>query len=147
MRYVCPRASGWCRKCYAGKAHDPVIVDGEPINAAIECPYDRPRLVKVDVGIIEAAFETYEKEVIPVDAGPVQRAESKQAFFGGASIILVAILNAVDVLGDDASLDRGYVELHAAMVRLARLVGSASMEATAFADSVVKRGHDGSDKN
>ena len=141
MRYICSMAADCGREeCFARKVHDPVMVDGEPINAAIECRYDRPPLVNVDLGIIEAAFETYEKKVIPVDAGPVQRAESKQAFFGGASIIL-------SVLADVIYSDREPKTAGEAFGRLVSVLSLMSAETAIFADSVVKRGHDGSDKN
>lgn len=141
MLYICPMGSECGRdECFARKAHDPVIMDGEPINGAIVCPCDRPRLVKVDVGIVEAAFETYEKEVIPESAGPVQRTESKQAFFGGASIMLVVLLDAILEDGERRNVEE-------IIDRLVGFVALLRAETTAFADSVVKRGHDGSDKN
>ena len=127
MRYICPMGSDCGRECYASKEHDPVIMDGKPINGAIECPCDRPELVEVKTAIIESAFETYETEVIPEKAGPVQRYECKQAFYGGAAIVLVALLSAMDLDADDEDEN---------VERVAALIGDLSRESKRFADSV-----------
>lgn len=41
---------------------------------------------------IQAAWLSYEQMVLPKDAGEVQRSETKQAFFAGASTIFQALM-------------------------------------------------------
>jgi transcriptional regulator NrdR family protein len=41
--------------------------------------------------VIQAGWESYLEEVIPKDAGPVQREECRRAFFAGAKIYHEAV--------------------------------------------------------
>jgi hypothetical protein len=44
---------------------------------------------------IERAWDRYRKMVVPADAGPVQVAETRQAFMAGAAILFTAIMQGV----------------------------------------------------
>ena len=50
---------------------------------------------------IESLWITYEQNVMPKDAGDVQRAETKRAFFAGCAVILGTIAELPDNLSDD----------------------------------------------
>jgi len=116
------------KECFASLPHDPVRLDGDPVNGAIECPCDRPGLVVVN-GVIQSAWRVYEKEVVPVHAGTVQRAECCKSFFGGASIVVVAIMES---MGTEA-LVGGKIDPDLFVVRVGALVQQIYGEATAFA--------------
>ncbi len=82
--------------------------------------------------IIESAFEIYEKEVIPKDAGPVQRSETKQAFFGGAAITITALLKAMDLDGESQTEDES-------VERLALTIEALRDESVAFKNQLLNR--------
>jgi hypothetical protein len=57
----------------------------------------------VDQGLlIEAGWIGLEHMVIPIDAGPMQRAEMKKAFFAGAQHLFSSIMGILEE-GDDAT--------------------------------------------
>ena len=45
--------------------------------------------------MIETAWNGYRKMCVPADASAIQVAETRQAFFGGASVIFTSILNSL----------------------------------------------------
>lgn len=57
--------------------------------------------------IIQAEFDSYLKDVIPVDAPTVQIVESKRAFFAGAqSMMHQMLLISEDVVTEDQGVNR-----------------------------------------
>lgn len=72
---------------------------------------------------IQAAWDTYLREVVPLGAPAVQITESKRAFFAGAQALLGVVLE----LGDDDSPEDEGVEVLEAL----------RLELEAFKDSVV----------
>lgn len=52
--------------------------------------------------LIEKAWNSYATLVLPANAGPVQRDETRKAFYAGASVLFHTVLRALDD-GDDAT--------------------------------------------
>lgn len=46
--------------------------------------------------LIEAGWQSYRLQVVPKDAGPVQRAETEQAFYSGATYLFDSIMTILD---------------------------------------------------
>ncbi len=134
MMYICSMADDCDRECYASIYHSPCFAMGEPINDAVECPHDQPPIVARK--IVESAFIGYESEVMPKDSGEVQRSECKQAFFGGASIVLAIILS-------QSAVDLSKTEERAAQ-DVATLIEELSQELGAFANGLVAKVKDDS---
>jgi hypothetical protein len=52
--------------------------------------------------LIEAAWESYVRHVLPASAGQVQRDETRKAFYAGAAVLFHTVLRALDE-GSDAT--------------------------------------------
>lgn len=50
-------------------------------------------MARLEIGsILNGGWESFQKDVIPPEAGPIQVLEMKKAFFGGAHVILATML-------------------------------------------------------
>lgn len=71
---------------------------------------------------IGAAWDSYQRQVVPTNAGTVQRMECRRAFYAGAEAVFGAILQ----------LDPGEEATAADL----KMMGEVEAELTAFADAV-----------
>jgi hypothetical protein len=52
--------------------------------------------------VIGEAWASYQAQVVPADAPPVQREECKRAFYAGAQAMYQAVMRAVEPADEDA---------------------------------------------
>jgi len=53
------------------------------------------------MSILRDGWESYEKEVVPPNAGTVQKNETRAAFYAGAACVFYGIINTLEDTGDD----------------------------------------------
>ncbi len=53
--------------------------------------------------MIEAAWKDYEAKVVPADAPPIQRQESRRAFYAGAQALMGEILGRFNSIADEVT--------------------------------------------
>lgn len=62
---------------------------------------------------LREAWESFEREVVPREAGEVQRTEMRRAFYGGAWAVLCAAYG----IGDESVSEEQGVEILAGLIR------------------------------
>ena len=71
--------------------------------------------------IVANAWADYRRSVIPVGAPPVQLKESKRAFYAGAEMLILAIMNGLSAGPDSSPEDEGMLEaIHTELLAFAR---------------------------